>query len=177
MAARKSLLLGSIVVCLLAGCATQTQSVRVDQAEGGLPNCRTFAWHATPGDVTSLNDQRVRAAVMAKLKDKGYQEVADRADCRIAYHLTTREIPKAKPGVGVGVGGGSGGVGGGIGISLPIGRKSGFTGTFTLDVIDGAKNAQVWSGSLDAGLAAADIAEGEATDLASEVLSKFPNSK
>ena len=67
---------------------------------------------------------------MQQLKTKGYQEVDDKADCGIAYRLTTREIPKAKPGVGVGVGGGSGGVGGGIGVSLPIGRKSGFTGTF-----------------------------------------------
>lgn len=173
-------LAGSILPIALAGglaaCATPTDRVRVDQAEGGLPHCRTFAWHAAPGDVTSLTDQRVKSAVMAKLKDKGYQEVADKPDCRIAYHLTTREIPKSKPGVGVGVGGGSGGIGGGIGVSLPIGRKSGFTGTFTLDVIDNAKNAQVWSGSLDAQLAAADISEGEAQDLAAEVLSAYPSS-
>lgn len=167
----------SIIAIAVAGCAAPSERVRVDQAEGGLPNCRTFAWHAAPGDVTSLTDQRVKAAVMARLADKGYQEVADKPDCRIAYHLTTREIPKAKPGVGVGVGGGSGGIGGGIGISLPIGRKSGFTGTFTLDVIDNAKNAQVWSGSLDAQLAAADVSEGEAQDLATEVLSAYPNSK
>lgn len=171
------ILAASIIAISIGGCAAQAERVRVDQAEGGLPNCRTFAWHAAPGDVASLTDQRVQAAVMAKLKDKGYQEVADKPDCRIAYHLTTREIPKAKPGVGVGVGGGSGGIGGGIGVSLPIGRKSGFTGTFTLDVIDNAKNAQVWSGSLDAQLAAADVTEGEARDLATETLSAFPNSK
>ena len=171
------ILVGSIVAIALVGCATPTERVRVDQAEGGLPNCRTFAWHATPGDVTSLTEQRVKAAVMTQLKNKGYQEVADKPDCRIAYHLTTREIPKSKPGVGVGVGGGSGGIGGGIGVSLPIGRKSGFNGTFTLDVIDNAKNTQVWSGSLDAQLAAADISEGEALDLTTEVLSAYPSSK
>lgn len=169
-------LVASIAAIALTGCATSSERVRVDQADGGLPNCRTFAWHAAPGDVTSLTDQRVRAAVMTQLKTKGYQEVADKADCRIAYHLTTRELPKAKPGVGVGVGGGSGGLGGGIGVSLPIGRKSGFTGTFTLDVIDSAKNAQVWSGSLDAELATAEVGEGEAKDLATEVLAAFPNS-
>jgi hypothetical protein len=114
---------------------------------------------------------------MAKLKDKGYEEVADKADCRIAYHLATREIPKSKPGVGVGVGGGSGGIGGGIGVSLPIGRKSGFTGTFTLDVIDNAKNAQVWSGALDTELAATDVSDNEAKMLADEVLSAYPDPK
>jgi hypothetical protein len=85
-------------------------------------------------------------------------------------------LPKAKPGVGVGVGGGSGGVGGGIGISLPVGRKSGFAGTFVLDVIDSSKNAQVWSGSVDAELAAAELSDREASALAEEVLSAYPDS-
>lgn len=124
-----------------------------------------------------MGDQRVRAAVFAKLKAKGYQESTDKPDCKIAYHLSMREIPKAKPGVGVGVGGGSRGVGGGIGISLPIGRKAGFTGTFTLDVIDATKNAQVWSGSLDTEFAAEEVSEGEATELARQVLASYPDAK
>jgi hypothetical protein len=166
-----------VVATLLSACAAPSSKVRVDQAEGGLPNCRTFAWHTTSGDAASLGDQRVRTAVMEQLKAKGYEEVADKADCRIAYQLTTREVPKAKPGVGVGVGGGSGGVGGGIGISLPIGRKSGFTGTFLLDVIDGAKNAQVWRGSVETELEGTDVSDAEASDLAKEVLSAYPDSK
>jgi len=170
-----------IVLCglstLLVACASTTERVRVDQAEGGVPACRTFAWHATPGDAASFTDQRVRAAVMQQLKGKGYQEVDDKADCRIAYRLTTREIPRAKPGVGVGVGGGSRGMGGGIGVTLPIGRKSGFTGTFTLDVIDASKNAQVWSGSLDTELASNEVTEAEAANLAERVLGEYPNSK
>jgi hypothetical protein len=114
---------------------------------------------------------------MEQLKAKGYEEVTDKADCRIAYQLTTRELPKAKPGVGVGVGGGSGGVGGGIGISLPIGRKSGFVGTFLLDVIDGTKNAQVWRGSVETELEGTDVSDAEARELAKEVLSAYPDSK
>jgi hypothetical protein len=178
MTTRTGFVLSSIIVSSLAACATtQSERVRVDQIAGGLPNCRTFAWHTVPGDAASFNDQRVRTAVMDQLKTKGYQEAADKPDCRIAYRLTTREIPKAKPAVGVGVGGGSGGIGGGVGVSLPIGKKSGFTGTFALDVIDAAKNAQVWSGTLDAELAAAEVTEEEARDLASEVLSAYPNLK
>ncbi|HVF16352.1 MAG TPA: DUF4136 domain-containing protein [Steroidobacteraceae bacterium] len=177
MTARTRLILSSIMVGSLAACATQSERVRVDQVEGGLPNCRTFAWHTVSGDAASFSDQRVRTAVMEQLKAKGYQEAAENPDCRVAYRLTTREIPKAKPGVGVGVGGGSGGIGGGIGVSLPIGQKSGFTGTFALDVIDAAKSAQVWSGTLEAELAAAEVTEEEARDLASEVLSAYPNLK
>jgi Domain of unknown function (DUF4136) len=166
-----------LAAIVLAACASPTSQVRVDQVAGGLPNCRTFAWHAVSGDTASFSDQRVKAAVMTELKSKGYDESTDKPDCKIAYHVTTREIPQAKPSVGVGVGGGSGGARGGVGISLPIGQKSGFTGTFTLDVIDTAKNAQVWSGSIDAELAAADVSDQEANALAKEVLSAYPNSK
>jgi hypothetical protein len=171
-------LLGPIVLAgfmaLLAACATPETRVRVQQAEEGLPNCNSFAWHAAPGDVVSLTDQRVRAAVTAQLEAKGYA-VAEHADCRIAYMLTTREIPKAKPGVGVGVGGGSRGVGGGIGISLPVGGRSGHAATFTLDVIDAAKNAQVWSGSIEVELDGAEPTDEEARKLAERVLSVYPD--
>ena len=162
---------------ILAGCATPQQRVRVDQIEGALPDCRTFAWHSVAGDAASFADQRVKAAVMAELKDKGYEESAEKPDCKIAYRLTTREIPKAKPGVGVGVGGGSRGVGGGVGISIPIGRSGGYDGTFALDIIDATKNAQVWSGSIDAEFEHADLTDEEARELAKEVLSKYPDAR
>lgn len=167
----------TLVVIFLCGCAAAGSNVRVDQAEGGLPDCRTFAWHADPKQTASLTDQRVQAAVMRRLEAKGYQQVAENPDCRIAYHLRTRELPKAKPGVGVGVGGGSGGVGGGIGISIPVGRRPAYSATFTLDVIDAAKNAQVWSGSVSTELAEGDLTEREAKRLSDEVLAAFPDAR
>lgn len=170
-----SIPISMFVLASLAGCASPSARVRVDQAEGGLPDCRTFAWHAISGDAASLSDQRVKAAVMAALEAKGYEQATENPDCRIAYHMTTREIPKAKPSVGVGVGGGSRGVGGGIGVSLPVGRRAAYTGTFTLDVIDASKNAQVWSGSIDVELAEAELSEQDAHELAKEVLGAFPN--
>ncbi len=173
----RCLALPTLALAVLAGCAAPGSRVRVDQVEGGLPACRTFGWQAISGDATSLSDQRVRAAVLTQLEAKGYQQAAENPECRIAYHMTTREIPKPKPSVGVGVGGGSRGMGGGIGVSLPIGRRPGFTGTFTLDVIDAAKNAQVWSGSVDAELENADLTDDEAQRLAQEVLAQFPDAK
>jgi len=162
----------------VAACSTPSSQVRVDQAEGGLPACRTFAWNPNTQEAATFSDQRMRAAVMRRLQSKGYEQATEKADCRIAYQLSSREIPKAKPGVGVGVGGGSGGVGGGIGISLPIGRKKGgYSGTFTLDIIDNTKNAQVWSGSVDTELKSAEVSDSEAEQLANDVLAAYPDSK
>lgn len=165
-----------LLALTVAGCAAQTSRVRVDAIEGQLPACSTFAWHAAAsGDAASFNDQRVRNAVMQTLKAKGYEEAPEKADCRIAYQLNSQRVEPQKPRVGVGVGGGSRGVGGGIGVSLPIGKRAGERGTFTLDVIDAAKNAQVWSGSVDASLAAAEISDEEAREIVEEILAKYPD--
>lgn len=165
-----------LIATFVAGCATQASNVRVDKIDGQLPQCQTFAWNPGPSaEATSLNDQRVRNAVMQTLQAKGYTESADKPDCRIAYHLSTHENPQSKPRVGVGMGGGSGGVGGGIGVSLPIGKKKGQAGTFTLDVIDANKNAQVWSGSLDAGFSSTELSDEDAKAAVEKVLAQYPD--
>ncbi|HEY0684215.1 MAG TPA: DUF4136 domain-containing protein [Steroidobacter sp.] len=164
-----------VCVALLAGCtATAPSRVRVDQAEGGLPNCKTFAWIPTPQQPATLTEQRVKTEVLAKLKEKGYSE-AEKADCRVTYVLDVHERPKNKPSVGVGAGGGSGGIGGGIGVSLPIGKRNEQAGTFTIDIVDAAKNAQVWSGSLDATFAKAELNEDEAREIVAKVLERYPD--
>lgn len=165
-----------LLVLLCASAASMAASkVRVDKAERGLPQCQTFSWIATPGDATSLTEQRVKAEVIKALQAKGYTEVAEKADCRIAYHFSpSAEQRKSGPSVGVGAGGGSGGIGGGIGINLPIGRKK-TTGTFTLDVVDGARNAQVWSGSLDTETKSAELSEGEAKSIVQKILDEYPD--
>lgn len=158
-----------------AGCATQSSKVRVNSVEGPLPNCQTFAWNTTPGDTASLTDQRVRNQVMQALQAKGYAESVDKPDCRIAYHFATSEVPTSKPRVGVGMGGGSRGIGGGIGVSLPIGKSKKQSGTFTLDVIDAAKNAQVWSGSIDASFSSAELSDDDAKAVVEKVLREYPD--
>jgi hypothetical protein len=172
---RSLIAVGAVVS--LAGCASTGPDVRVDQLESGLPDCKTFAWHSSSGDAASFSEQRVRIAVQQELEKKGYAIAAENPVCKIAYHLTTREIPKPKPSVGVGVGGGSRGVGGGIGVSLPVGRKNGYTGTFTLDVIDASRNAQVWSGSVDVEVAEAELTDDEARKLAAIVLKRYPDAR
>ena len=117
-------LMGVVLACV--GCAASTSTVRVDKAaETDLTRCQTFDWLEDSKQPSTFADQRIKAAALATLRDKGYTQSAEKPDCKIAYNLSTSVRPKAKPGVGVGVGGGSGGLGGGIGISLPIGKRGG----------------------------------------------------
>ena len=104
----------------LSGCATQRADVRVDKADTDLGKCRTFDWRPVSTDAASFTDQRVRAAALKRLEEKGYTLATEKPDCQITYVLSTQDQPKPKPSVGVGVGGGSGGARGGIGVSLPI---------------------------------------------------------
>jgi hypothetical protein len=167
------LLLGPV---LLAACtATAPSKVRVDMAESGLPNCQSFEWLPASQQPASLTEQRVRSEVMAQLKRKGYAEATAQGDCRVTYVLDIHERPKSKPSVGVGAGGGSRGIGGGIGVSLPIGKRSELTGTFTIDIVDAAQNAQVWSGSLDATFVREEPNEDEVREIVAKVLEKYPD--
>jgi Domain of unknown function (DUF4136) len=162
-------------VVTLAGCTTASSPVRVDQAESGLPKCSTFQWLSPSQDAASFTEQRVRDATLETLKAKGYAVATEGADCRVSYVFAASEPAKSKPSVGVGAGGGSGGVGGGIGVSIPVGRRDKYSGTLTIDVIDSARNAQVWSGSLDASFAAAEMTQQEANEAVKTVLAKFPD--
>lgn len=174
----KSALLRNAMLMLLAGslvgCASTARSpVRVQSAGESQPACNSFSWLATQQQPASLTDQRVQATVMSQLQTKGYT-ASEQADCRITYILRLQEGGRSGPSVGVGAGGGSGGVGGGIGVSLPLGgRKQ--AGTFTLDVVDAARNAQVWSGALDVAFSKDEPTEREIADAVGKVLAKYPD--
>jgi hypothetical protein len=160
----------------LSGCATtQSAAVRVDKADTDLSKCGTFAWRAVSSDTASFTDQRVQAAVLQRLQEKGYTIANDRPDCQITYVLATQDRAKPKPSVGVGAGGGSGGVRGGIGVSLPIGRHKQQVGTFTLDVVDAAANAQIWSGTVDVTIQGSQISDEEADEAVRVILAKYPD--
>lgn len=168
------LLVTTMPAVALAACAASASKVSVQQADTDLAACRTFDWLTVRDEAASLNEQRVRAAAMRQLQDKGYALSPDRPDCRITYVLSFREQASSKPRVAVGAGGGSRGIGGGIGISVPISRKDRQSATFTLDVIDVASNAQVWSGSLDTGFASRELTQEEADAAVGRILAEFP---
>jgi hypothetical protein len=150
------------VLLALGGCATQRSEVRVDKADADLTKCRTFDWRPVSSDAASFTDQRVRAAALKRLEEKGYTLATDKPDCQVTYVLSTQDRPKPKPSVGVGV-------------SLPIGRHKGQVGTFTLDVVDVAQNAQIWSGSVDVATEAREISGEEADEAVRLILAEFPD--
>jgi Domain of unknown function (DUF4136) len=160
----------------LSACASTSSAVRVDKSEEvHLSKCRSFEWlPASTEAAASFTEQRVRAEVMAQLRAKGYEQVAEKPDCRITYFLSTQEQPRPGPTVGVGAAGGSGGIGGGLGVSIPVGRKRGASATFTIDVIDVERNEQIWSGSVDTTLAASEPSAEEAQAAVREILAEFP---
>jgi hypothetical protein len=164
-----------LLASTLAGCAATTSNVRVDKGDHDLSKCRTFDWLPASKDAASFTEQRVRAAVMKKLEEKGYAQASDKPDCRITYVLEAQERPKQKPSVGVGAGGGSYGVGGGIGVSIPIGQKDQYGGEFSLDIIDVASNAQIWRGAVDAEFRSAELSDEEAKAVVGRVLAEFPD--
>ena len=163
------------VLVALSGCAAQSSAVRVDKGDADLTKCRTFDWHPASADAASFSEQRVRAAALKQLETKGYTLSTEKPDCRIAYLLPTQDTQKRKPTIGVGVGGGSGGVRGGIGVGVPIGSHKEQIGTLTLDIVDVASNAQIWSGSVDVGLHGQEIGEEEANEAVGLILAKFPD--
>lgn len=158
----------------LGGCAATSSPVRVDKGDTDLAKCRTFDWLPASSEAASFTEQRVRAATLQQLQEKGYAITSEKPDCRITYVLSTDEQAKRKPSIGVGAGGGSRGVGGGVGVSLPIGRRA-RSGTFTLDVVDVAQNAQIWSGALDADFRNEELNEDEAREAVRIVLAEFPD--
>lgn len=160
---------------MLAGCASSGSAVRVDKADTDLTKCRSFDWLQPSKELATLTDQRVRVAALAELEKKGYTIVTENPDCKISYVLSTYERPQQKPRVGVGATGGSRGVGGGIGVSLPIGRGDRFGGTLTLDIVDVATNAQIWSGSLDGSTSSTELSEEEAQAAVRRILREFPD--
>jgi hypothetical protein len=163
------------LAAIIACSAHADSDVRVEKANVDLGICQTFAWHAQSQEPASFADQRVQAAAMATLEAKGYTVVPENPDCRVSYVFSSHETQgRSRPRIGVGVGSGAGGIGGGIGIGLPIGRKK-QSGTLAIDIIDAARNAQIWGGSLEVTLKSAELTEAEVSDWVSKVLAEFPD--
>lgn len=164
-----------LAALIAGGCASTGSAVRVDRAEVDLSMCRSFSWLPAASEATSLTEQRVRSEALRQLQEKGYEIRDEHPDCRITYVASIHEQPQPRPRVGVGATGGSRGVHGGVGVHLPIGRRAAYSGTFTLDVIDAARKAQIWSGSLDASFDGPELTDEEARRAVEIILAEFPD--
>ena len=173
------------VVAALAviGCASPPKA-RVDQdTKANFSAYRTFGWleqkSAEAGDPTveiaTLKNQRVRSALAAGFQSKGLMLIETTPDVKINYVLNVHERPKQSGmRIGLGAGGGSGNVGGGVGVSVPVGKRSESVAAMTVDVIDVARNAQVWTGSYDTVIKGQEASDADVKKLVDTILSKYP---
>lgn len=158
---------------VLAGCASAPRLYVEEAAEP--PACSQFGWFMPGDQPETFVDQRMRTEVMGTLAAKGYAVAGEDPDCLVAYRLVTETRSRSGPSVGLGMGGGSGRVGGGVGVSLPMGESSSASGRLSLDVIDAARNAQVWSGTLDKATRSAEPTVEEIRAAVQQILAAFPD--
>jgi hypothetical protein len=170
-----------VILIAIVGCASAPK-VRVDKdSHVNFANYKTFAWfepQAATKDqpkTDSLVSQRVRSTVIAAMQSKGYSLAEAQPDFRVSYVLNVYERPKESGmRLGVGAGGGSGNVAGGVGLSIPIGKRTEFVGAMTIDIIDGKRNSQVWTGSYEMIVKSRDISDTDASKLVGTILAKYP---
>lgn len=172
-----------MTVALCAACAS-TPKVHVDQdSHVSFANYKTFAWLepklADAADATAkvatLASQRVHASVTAALQAKGYALDEVHPDVRVSYVLNVYQRPKQSGmRIGLGAGGGSGNVGGGVGVSLPVGKRNETVGAMTVNVIDAARNEQVWVGSYEVVLSGNAATDADVQGLTDAILAKYP---
>ena len=171
------LLLGA----LLSAC-TSTSKVHVDQdSHVSFANYHTFGWvepkpvEGEAAPALSLHDQRVRNSLGATLQSKGYSLDTAHPDVRVTYVVNVYERPKQSGmSLGVGAGGGSGNVGGGLGVSLPLGKRNETVASMTVNVIDTARNEQVWVGASEVVLKGKDANDADVQKLTDDIMAKYP---
>jgi hypothetical protein len=186
----------AMVFALATSCASGPK-VRVDKDPNtNFAAYKTFAWLApqkeapkeepkpiagkesappTPPETNSLVENRVRTAVIAALQAKGCTLNEAQPDFRVSYVLNAYEKPKESGmRIGIGAGGSSGNVGGGVGLSIPIGKRTNLMGAMTIDIVDAARNAQVWTGSYEDKVEGDGISDATAQKLVNTILARFP---
>jgi Domain of unknown function (DUF4136) len=183
---RRVCLTRMMAITLLAAC-TSAPKVNVDQDKHvNFANYKTFAWvepKSTDADdskaaVVTLAGQRVHASITATLQAKGYTLDEVHPDVRVSYAFKVYERPKQSGmSIGLGAGGGSGNVGGGVGVTLPVGKRRETVGALTVNVIDAARNEQVWFGTSEIILSGSIATDTEVKALTDTILAKYPTRK
>lgn len=167
--------LAGLIPLALAACGTTAPRITTDSA-ASAPACRSVAWAAADERPLSMVDQQLRDLLLGTMREKGYALAAGDADC-VVYHRfgTGQAAPRSGPSVGLGVGGGSSRVGGGVGLSFPMGGGSRTGAQLAVDVVDAARNEQVWGGTAELTLAGQQPTQAELADAVARLLYQFPD--
>ena len=170
-------------ITLLAACGTPI-NVDYDKA-ADFQTLRTFTLMPTPKTKTGderldspLVDQRIRNAILANLKARGYQEAKSNPDFSVAYQLGVRtEIDSSRATMSVGVGT----YGSRSAIGMMYGNpgyvESYERGILTIDVLKGSDKRLVWRGSSGRRLydgSTPEKSDKEINAVVKEILDKFP---
>ncbi len=98
----------SLLLVLGLSACSQTQYREMQTATDDLAQLKTFSWEttATTGDeAMDAFDSAFRDSMSAHLQNKGYQEVADKADMKVDYRISimpASAVPAGDTGNGIG---------------------------------------------------------------------------
>ena len=151
LSARTTLLFA--LLSALAACSSLQPPRSESQSDpsANIAAYRTFAWQVPtgPGAAAPLRlvDTHTRTAIKRELERRGYIEVENDPDFRIAYETVAYEKVKSNPiRVGIGVGSWGGNVGGSVGVGTP-GVESYEEGRLVIHAYDAKTNKEVWLGT------------------------------
>ncbi len=174
----------AIFIALAVAACSSAPKPRVDQdSRADFSGYRTFGWleskpadaKESPTNVGTLMRQRVRSSLTSALQSKGLSLNEAQPDVRVSYVLNVYDRPKQSGmRIGLGAGGGSGNVGGGVGLSLPVGKRNESVAEMTIDVVEVARNAQVWTGTFESVIKEKDASDADVQKLVDTILAKYP---
>ncbi|MFU8820107.1 MAG: DUF4136 domain-containing protein [Gammaproteobacteria bacterium] len=159
------------LVLAAGGCASPPR-LHVDTAGEPLA-CTSFGW-LEQGQWASITEQRLRAEVMQVLAAKGYATDEEAPDCRVSGVIFSGARPGSPVRVGLGAGRWGGNTGGSVGVSMPVGGGSRTVGNLAIDVIDVARAAEVWRGTLENAFPTAEPRAEQISGAVAQVLAEFP---
>ena len=173
-------------VAVITACGT-TVNVDYDR-QTNFVSLKSFTLMPSPeiktGDErldSPLVDQRIRKAILATLKVRGYQEVKSNPDFSVAYQLGVRsEIDSSRASMSVGVG--SYGRRSAVGMTYghPGYVESYERGILTIDILKGSDKRLVWRGSSGRRLydgRTPEKSDKEINAVVKEIIDKFPPGK
>lgn len=143
-----------ILVVLLAGCTTPTPPDHQSQTapDANFAAYRTFGWQPPPAassdEPLRLLDTNIRTAIRAEMTKRGYTEVQDDPQLRVAYETAADEKLKSNPfRIGIGLGSFGSNMGGSVNVGSPS-VQSYREGRLIIHVVDAAANRELWYGSI-----------------------------
>ncbi|MGH8203123.1 MAG: DUF4136 domain-containing protein [Steroidobacteraceae bacterium] len=176
-------ILGLGAGALFSGCAsTPAQPEIMRDAQADFSAYETFGWPAAgaaekSGGTASIVDGHIRTAISNELKSKGYVEATagTTADLTVEYEAASAEKLKNNPfRIGVGVGSYGSNVGGSVGVGSPAVKEI-KEGSLVVHVIDPARKAEVWRGSIARELGKGGVKPEAVQSAVAELLRDFPS--